>query len=271
MPELPEVETTRLGLTPHLLGQRIRTAIVRNHSLRWPVPRKLPALVAGRRIEQLQRRSKYLLIDCGGAWLIFHLGMSGSLRVVPADTLPGTHDHVDLVLETGIALRLRDPRRFGAVLWQPGEPSQHKLLQGLAPEPLESAFTARWLFERTRGRKAPIKSLLMDNHLVCGVGNIYANESLFRAGIHPARAAGRISEPRYAKLIAEIRATLNAAIQAGGSSVRDFVHADGSPGYFQQQYLVYGRGGERCTRCDNNIKTVRIGQRSAFYCPGCQR
>ena len=271
MPELPEVETTRRGLAPHLQGQRIRTAVVRNRHLRWPVPRRLPELVAGRRIERLVRRSKYLLMDCGGGWLIFHLGMSGSLRMVSADTPAGSHDHVDLVLESGSALRLRDPRRFGAVLWEPGEPSRHKLLRGLAPEPLETAFNERWLFERTRGRKAPIKSLLMDNHLVCGVGNIYANESLFRAGIHPARAAGRISLPRYARLVEEIRATLSAAIQAGGSSLRDFVHADGSRGYFQQHYLVYGRDGERCARCGRTIKTARIGQRSAFYCPGCQR
>jgi formamidopyrimidine-DNA glycosylase len=271
VPELPEVETTRLGLAPFLQGRRICTAIVRNRHLRWPVPRKLPELVAGRRIERLVRRSKYLLVDCGGAWLILHLGMSGSLRVVPANTPAGAHDHVDLVLETGAALRLHDPRRFGAVLWEPGEPSRHKLLKGLAPEPLESAFDASWLFERTRGRKAPIKSLLMDNRLVCGVGNIYANESLFRAGIHPARAAGRISQPRYARLVDEIRATLKAAIQAGGSSLRDFVHADGSPGYFQQQYLVYARQGERCVRCGHTIKSVRIGQRSAFYCPNCQR
>jgi formamidopyrimidine-DNA glycosylase len=271
VPELPEVETTRLGLTPHLQGQRIRTAVVRNRNLRWPVPRKLPELVAGRRIKRLLRRSKYLLVDCSGAWLIFHLGMSGSLRVVRADTPAGAHDHFDLVLETGSALRLHDPRRFGAVLWEPGEPSRHKLLRALAPEPLDSAFNANWLFDRTRGRKAPIKSLLMDNHLVCGVGNIYANESLFRAGIHPARAAGRISQPRYAKLVDEIRSTLRAAIQAGGSSLRDFVHADGSPGYFQQHYLVYGRQGERCERCGHTIRTVRIGQRSAFYCPRCQR
>jgi formamidopyrimidine-DNA glycosylase len=227
--------------------------------------------VAGRRIERLVRRSKYLLVDCGGAWLILHLGMSGSLRVVPADTPAGAHDHVDLVLETGSAVRLHDPRRFGAVLWEPGEPSRHKLLRGLAPEPLETAFNATWLFERTRGRRAPIKSLLMDNRLVCGVGNIYANESLFRAGIHPARAAGRISHPRYEKLIDEIRATLSAAIEAGGSSLRDFVHADGSPGYIQQLYLGFGREGERCERCGHTIRTVRIGQRSAFYCPSCQR
>ena len=271
MPELPEVETTRLGLTPHLQGERIRTAVVRNRNLRWPVPRKLPELVAGRRIEKLERRSKYLLLDCGGGWLIFHLGMSGSLRVVPVDTPAGTHDHVDLVLETGNALRLHDPRRFGAVLWEPGEPSRNKLLQGLAPEPLGTEFSADWLFNRTRGRTAAIKNLLMDNHLVCGVGNIYANESLFRAGIHPARAGGRISQPRYARLVDEIRATLKAAIEAGGSTLRDFVHADGSPGYFQQQYFVYGRAGESCLKCAAPIRTVRIGQRSAFYCPNCQR
>jgi formamidopyrimidine-DNA glycosylase len=271
VPELPEVETTRLGLEPHLQGQRIRAAIVRNRQLRWPVPRGLSALVAGRRIERLQRRSKYLLLDCGGAWLIVHLGMSGSLRVVPADTPPGPHDHVDIVLESGQALRLRDPRRFGALLWEAGEPNRHKLLRGLGPEPLESAFDASWLFQRTRGRDAPIKTLLKDNHLVCGVGNIYANESLFRAGIHPARAAGRISRPRYVQLVEAIRATLRAAIAAGGSSLRDFVHADGSSGYFQQQYLVYGRAGESCTRCGSTIRSVRLGQRSAFYCPRCQR
>jgi len=271
VPELPEVETTRRGLAPHLQGRCIRTALVRNPRLRWPVPRQLPALVAGRRIRRLERRSKYLLLDCDGGWLILHLGMSGSLRMVPADTPAGPHDHVDLVLDTGIALRLHDPRRFGAVLWEPREPSCHKLLQGLAPEPLEAAFTAQWLFERTRGRKTAIKNVLMDNHLVCGVGNIYANESLFRAAIHPARAAGRISRPRYARLVEEIRATLRAAIQAGGSSLRDFVRADGSPGHFQQQYLVYGRSGQACPRCGHTIRAVRIGQRSAFYCPGCQR
>jgi len=271
VPELPEVETTRLGLEPHLQGQRIRTAIVRNRHLRWPVPRKLSELVAGRRIERLERRSKYLLVDCGGAWLIFHLGMSGSLRMVRADTPPGAHDHVDVVLDSGNALRLHDPRRFGALLWEPGEPSRHKLLRGLAPEPLGKAFNADWLFERTRGRSAPIKNLMMDSRLVCGVGNIYTNESLFRAGIHPSRPAGRISRERYARLVDEIRATLRAAIRAGGSSLRDFVHADGSPGYFQQQYLVYGRAGEVCLRCGNTIRSTRIGQRSAFYCPSCQR
>jgi formamidopyrimidine-DNA glycosylase len=271
VPELPEVETTRLGLAPHLVGRRISTAIVRNRNLRWPVPRKLAELVAGRRIEKLERRSKYLLVDCGGAWLIFHLGMSGSLRVVPADLPPRTHDHVDLVLDNGQALRLHDPRRFGAVLWETGAPHQHKLLQGLAPEPLGEDFNADWLFERTRGRATAIKNLLMDNHHVCGVGNIYANESLFRAGIHPARAAGRISRPRYVRLVEEIGVTLRAAIDAGGSTLRDFVHANGSSGRAQQSYFVYGRAGEPCLKCGTKVKTVRIGQRSAFYCPVCQR
>jgi formamidopyrimidine-DNA glycosylase len=271
VPELPEVETTRRGLAPHLLGRRIETAIVRNRNLRWPVPRKLAQLVSGRKIEQLARRSKYLLVDCGGGWLIFHLGMSGSLRVVPADMPPRTHDHVDLVLDSGQALRLHDPRRFGAVLWETGEPGRNKLLQGLGPEPFDEAFNAVWLFQRSRGRTTAIKNFLMDNHQVCGVGNIYANESLFCAGIHPARAAGRISEPRYARLVEAVRITLNAAIEAGGSTLRDFVHADGSSGWAQQSYFVYARAGEPCRKCGSKIKTVRIGQRSAFYCPSCQR
>ena len=271
MPELPEVETTRLGLVPHVQGQTIRTAVVRNPHLRWPVPKHLARLVAGRRIERLERRSKYLLLDCGGDWLILHLGMSGSLRVVPADQPPGAHDHLDLVLESGMALRLHDPRRFGAVLWQPGEPARNKLLRDIAPEPFGPEFDAQWLFDRTRGRKVAIKSLLMDNHLVCGVGNIYANESLFRAGIRPGRAAGRIGRERYAKLVDAIRATLAEAIRAGGSTLRDFVNADGNPGYFQQQYFVYGRAGEACRLCATPIRSVRIGQRSAFYCPRCQR
>jgi formamidopyrimidine-DNA glycosylase len=271
VPELPEVETTRRGIAEHVQGQTIRSMIVRDGRLRWPVPQDLPAWVAGKRIERLQRRSKYLLLDCGDGWLILHLGMSGSLRVVPAEKPAAAHDHVDIVLDSGQALRLRDPRRFGAILFQPGEPMQHKLLRNLGPEPLEREFTAQWLFERTRGRSAPVKNVLMDNHIVCGVGNIYANESLFRAGIHPARPAGRISLERYRKLVDGVRHTLRAAIRAGGSSLRDFVHADGSSGYFQQRYFVYGREGEQCKTCGSVIKSVRIGQRSAFYCPRCQR
>jgi formamidopyrimidine-DNA glycosylase len=271
MPELPEVETARRGLEPWLLNQRIRSAVLRHRGMRWPVRADLPRLLAGQSIRSVGRRSKYLLIDCESGWLILHLGMSGSLRMVPARQAPGKHDHFDLVLENGQALRLTDPRRFGAVIWEPGEPARHKLLQDLGPEPFDAAFDAKWLQARTSGRSAAIKNVLMDSHVVCGVGNIYANESLFRAGIHPSRAAGRIALPRYVRLVQAVRETLSDAIAAGGSTLRDFVQADGSPGYFQQQYFVYGRQGEPCQRCGATIKSVRIGQRSAFYCPRCQR
>jgi formamidopyrimidine-DNA glycosylase len=271
MPELPEVETTRRGLEPHLAGRRIVGVAVRHRGLRWKVRADLGRLLTGRTIRRLSRRSKYLLIDCDGGWLIVHLGMSGSLRVVPADLPPAKHDHIDIVLDSGKALRLTDPRRFGAVLWTEGPPERHPLLRGLGPEPFAPEVDGRWLAARTRGRKAAIKNLLMDNRLVCGVGNIYANESLFRAGIHPARAAGRISQARYARLVAAVRETLEAAIRAGGSTLRDFVHADGSPGNFQQEYFVYDRAGEPCKRCGTPVRAVRIGQRAAFYCPRCQR
>lgn len=271
MPELPEVETARRGLEPLLLNQRIRGAVLRHRGMRWPVRADLPRLLTGRSIRSVGRRSKYLLLDCESGWLILHLGMSGSLRMVPAQAAPGKHDHFDLVLENGQALRLTDPRRFGAVIWEAGEPARHKLLQDLGPEPFDAAFDADWLYQRTRARSAPIKNLLMDSHIVCGVGNIYANESLFGAGIHPARAGGRISLPRYGRLVAVVRETLSRAIAAGGSTLRDFVQADGSPGYFQQQYFVYGREGLPCRVCGTPIKAVRIGQRSAFYCPRCQR
>jgi formamidopyrimidine-DNA glycosylase len=271
MPELPEVETARRGLEPWLLNQRIQGAVLRHRGMRWPVRADLPRLLAGHSIRSIGRRSKYLLLDCESGWLILHLGMSGSLRMVPAQQAPGKHDHFDLVLENGQALRLTDPRRFGAVLWETGEPARHKLLQDLGPEPFDPVFDANWLYQRTRGRSAPVKNLLMDSHLVCGVGNIYANESLFGAGIHPARAAGRVSRMRYARLVETVRTTLRAAIAAGGSTLRDFVQADGSPGYFQQHYFVYGREGEPCRRCGTRIKAVRIGQRSAFFCARCQR
>ncbi|PWT71946.1 MAG: DNA-formamidopyrimidine glycosylase [Proteobacteria bacterium] len=271
MPELPEVETTRRGLLPHLEGQTIRTVVIRNGQLRWPVPKQLARLVAGRRIERLERRSKYLLLDCGSGWIIMHLGMSGSLRVLPDGVPPGDHDHFDLVLDSGKVLRLHDPRRFGAVLWERGDPSSNKLLRNMAPEPFDAKFDADWLLRRTRGRSASIKNVLMDNHIVCGVGNIYASEALFRAGIHPARPAGRISRERYVRLIEAIRETLQAAITAGGSTLRNFVDANGNPGYFQQTHLVYDRAGEPCRRCGAPIKTLRLGQRSAFYCGRCQR
>ncbi len=205
MPELPEVETTRRGLMPHLQGQRVETAIVRNRALRWPVPRDFARRVAGRTVRAVERRGKYLLIDCGGGWIILHLGMSGSLRVVPKSLPAGKHDHVDLVLASGMVARLTDPRRFGAVLWASGDPLQHPLLAKLAPEPLGTEFNPAWLHTHTRGRSAAIKTIVMDSHVVVGVGNIYASESLFRPGIHPGLAAGRVSLLRCEKLVFVIR------------------------------------------------------------------
>jgi len=270
VPELPEVETTRRGLARYMQGQRIEAVIVRNRALRWPVPRDLAKRVCGRIVRAVERRGKYLLIDCGTGWMILHLGMSGSLRVVPEKTPAGKHDHVDLVLTSGLAARLTDPRRFGALLWETGDPRRHPLLARLAPEPLGSEFHAAWLHARTRGRTAAIKTVLMDSHVVVGVGNIYASESLFRAGIHPGLAAGRISLLRCNKLVASIRETLTAAIEAGGSTLRDYVGAEGRPGYFQQTYFVYGREGEPCRVCGTNIKALRQAQRSTFFCPACQ-
>jgi formamidopyrimidine-DNA glycosylase len=271
MPELPEVETTLRGLAPHLTGKTVGDVIVRNAKLRWPVPKNLPKLLRGHTIRSLRRRAKYLLIGFDHGTLILHLGMSGSLRVLPAATPPEKHDHFDLVLDNGMLMRLRDPRRFGAVLWHEGDPAQHPLLAALGPEPLGKDFDAAYLYRITRNRNAAIKQCLMDNHVVVGVGNIYANEALFRAGIRPQLAAGKLSLSRCAKLVEEIRATLAEAIQLGGSTLRDFVNTAGQPGYFQQHYWVYGRGGEPCRRCGKPIKQIKQGQRSSFYCGGCQK
>ena len=271
MPELPEVETTRRGLVPHLQGQRVQDVIVRNRALRWPVPRNLARLVSGSTVRAIERRGKYLLIDCGTGWIILHLGMSGSLQVIPSSTPAGKHDHVDLVLASGMTARLTDPRRFGAVLWAPDNPHHHPLLARLAPEPLGNEFTAAWVHAHVRGRSAAIKNIVMDSHIVVGVGNIYASESLFRAGIHPGLAAGRVSLLRCEKLVSAIRETLAAAIEAGGSSLRNYVGAEGLPGYFQQTYFVYGRQGDLCRVCGTPIRSLRQGQRSTFFCPTCQR
>ena len=271
MPELPEVEITKRGLAAHLTGLTIADAVIRNGSLRWPIPRNLPRLLRGQKIRSLKRRAKYLLMDCGSGTLILHLGMSGSLRILPANTPPDKHDHFDLVLSNGTLMRLRDPRRFGAVLWHSGDPATHPLLAELGPEPLEKDFNARYLYQATRGRSASIKQCIMDSRIVVGVGNIYANEALFRAGIRPQLAAGKLSLPRCARLVEEIRTTLNEAIKQGGSSLRDFVDTSGNPGYFQQNYWVYGRAGEPCRRCGATIKQARQGQRSSFYCGSCQK
>ena len=270
MPELPEVEITRRGIEPHLARRTITAAVVRHRGLRWPVPRNLGRILTGLQIRSVQRRAKYLLLDCGKGTLIVHLGMSGSLRIVSATEAPGPYDHFDLgVGET--AVRLRDPRRFGAVLWHVGDPARHRLLAHLGVEPLSSAFTGSLLHAATRGRRLAVKQALMDHRLVVGVGNIYANESLFRAGIHPKTAARRLSLERCERLAAAVRATLEDALAAGGSTLRDFVQSDGSPGYFQQQYFVYDRSAERCRVCGTAIRRLVQGQRATFYCPACQR
>jgi formamidopyrimidine-DNA glycosylase len=270
VPELPEVEITRRGLEPHLLHRRIAAVVIRHAGLRLPLPESLKAILPGRAILGLSRRGKYLLLHCDGGWLILHLGMSGSLRVLPASAPPDKHDHFDLVLDSGQCVRLRDPRRFGAVLWSDRPPENHPLLAALGVEPLSDAFDAGYLHHHTRTRKAGIKQVLMDSHTVTGVGNIYANEALFWAGIHPKKAARRLSRARCAKLVAAVKETLQRAIAAGGSSLRDFVDSAGKPGYFQQQYAVYGRTGLPCVRCGTPIRQVRQGQRSTYYCPVCQ-
>lgn len=269
MPELPEVETTRRGILP-LVGQRVARVIVRNAALRWPVPACLPDLLPGQHFLELSRRAKYILARCEQGTLLLHLGMSGRLRLLPQFEAPQKHDHFDIVFESGQVLRLCDPRRFGAVLWQQGDPLAHPLLRDLGPEPLEDGFDGGYLYQRTRTRSGAIKTTLMDSRLVVGVGNIYASESLFRAGINPQTPANKISRVRCEKLAAEIRATLNEAIAAGGSSLRDFFGADGNPGYFQQAYFVYGRANEPCRVCGTVIRRIRQGQRATFYCPRCQ-
>ncbi len=271
MPELPEVETTLRGLAPHLTGQTVADVVVRNAQLRWPIPRELPTLLRGQTVRGLRRRAKYLLVEFDHGTLILHLGMSGSLRILPVGSEVLKHDHFDLVLANGMLMRLRDPRRFGAVLWHAGDVSQHPLFAALGPEPLENDFDTEHLYRATRGKTAAIKLVIMDNHIVVGVGNIYANESLFRSGIKPQLPAGKLSRVRCAALVNEIRSTLRAAIKKGGSTLRDFVHSDGSPGYFQQHYFVYDRKGEPCRKCGAPIKQIKQGQRSSFYCGNCQK
>lgn len=269
MPELPEVETTRRGIAPWLEGAVIRHAVVRQPRLRWPVPADVQNL-RNRKIRSVTRRAKFIVLELEHGQLLLHLGMSGTLRVLPADAEARKHDHLDLVLDNGHLLRLRDPRRFGAALWAaPGE--THHLLAKLGPEPLSPDFSGAALHARAHGRKQAVKTFIMDNHTVVGVGNIYAQESLFRAGIHPSRAAGRISRARYERLAQAIRAVLTEAIEAGGTTLRDFTSATGSPGYFRQRLTVYGRAGAPCRACGTTLRPLRHGQRSTVYCPRCQR
>ncbi|MGO4221398.1 bifunctional DNA-formamidopyrimidine glycosylase/DNA-(apurinic or apyrimidinic site) lyase [Lysobacter sp. TAF61] len=270
MPELPEVETTRRGLAPHVEGRRVVTATLRRPDLRWPIPDEIRQVLPGQRIDQVRRRAKYLLLDTTAGSALLHLGMSGSLRVLPADTPVRAHDHVDLALDSGQVLRFNDPRRFGSLLWQgPGE--THELLAGLGPEPLSDDFDGDYLFALSRGRSAPVKTFLMDQKVVVGVGNIYVAEALFAAGVSPLRAAGKVSRERYQQLAAQIRRILGHAIDRGGTTLRDFISPDGAPGYFEQELSAYGRGGEPCPRCGRPLKQAAIGQRATVWCGSCQR
>lgn len=272
MPELPEVETTRRGLEPLLLGRRITGAVVRNAALRWPVAPELTSRLPGAAITAVGRRAKYLLLTTGHGHLLLHLGMSGSLRVLPAGTPPLKHDHVDILLDDGQCLRLRDPRRFGSILYAGDDPASHALLRNLGPEPLETDARAlgAHLHAASRSRRAAVKLFLMDASVVVGVGNIYASEALFRAGIRPGKPAAGLSRPAYMRLAAVIQAVLAEAIAAGGTTLRDFSNSDGLPGYFAQELAVYGRTGAPCRACTTPIREQRLGQRSTFWCPVCQ-
>ncbi len=269
MPELPEVETTRRGIAPHLVGRRIVGWQVRNPALRWPVV--LPEDLRGQTVRAVERRAKYLLIRLDSGSLIVHLGMSGNLRVLPVDSPAGKHDHVDVVFDSGVLLRLNDPRRFGSVHWQPGAAQEHWLLAGLGVEPLSDAFTGAYLKGAARGRRVTVKSLLMDARVVVGVGNIYANEALFLAGIRPTVRAHRVTREAYDALARAVRQVLEGAIGMGGTTLRDFVSADGQPGYFRQSLFVYGRQGQPCRLCGTPLRGIRLGQRATVYCPNCQR
>ncbi|HEX8009517.1 MAG TPA: bifunctional DNA-formamidopyrimidine glycosylase/DNA-(apurinic or apyrimidinic site) lyase [Casimicrobiaceae bacterium] len=271
MPELPEVETTRRGVAPHVERQKVTAVRIYDRRLRWPVPRDLARRLVGRTVDRVDRRSKYLLFRVGADTLLVHMGMTGSLRVFTQPPPKQRHDHVDLEFGNGVVLRYRDPRRFGAMLWSAGSATEHRLLASLGVEPFAPAFHAEYMYEATRGRSAAIKLALMDSRLVVGVGNIYANESLFRAGIRPDRAANRVGRARLARLVDAVRDTLTEAIAKGGSTVRDYVDSRGEPGYFQLDSYVYDREGEPCRVCGTSIRAVRLGGRSTYFCPRCQR
>ena len=271
MPELPEVETTRRGLEPLLVGRTVRAVRVHNRALRWPVPHGLGKSVTGRRFMAIGRRSKYLLLAVDHGTLIIHLGMTGHLRVVPDNEPRKTHDHVELLLDDGRSLRFNDSRRFGAMLWTADNPLNHPLLAGLGPEPFSECFTVEYLAARAKGRVVAIKPFLMDAKVVVGVGNIYASESLFRAGIDPRRAAGNVSRTAFGRLVTVVREVLQEAIAAGGTTIRDFANSDGEPGYFRISLKVYGREGEPCTTCGAPVRQVRLGQRSTYFCGRCQK
>jgi len=270
MPELPEVETTRRGIAPHVSGRRVAAVELRRADLRWPIATELSTLLPGQAVQAVRRRAKYLLLDSEPGSVLVHLGMSGSLRVLREPKAPNTHDHADFVLDDGVRLRFTDPRRFGCLLWQPAG-AVHPLLAGLGPEPLDAAFDADYLYRVSRGRSASIKTVLMDQRIVVGVGNIYAAESLFRAGIDPRSKAGRVSRERLVRLVDAVKAILGHAIERGGTTLRDFLNPDGAPGYFEQALFAYGREGQPCKVCGTLMRGLRLGQRATAYCPKCQK
>jgi len=270
MPELPEVEVCKRGIEPHVLNQIVSEVLVRNSNMRWPITPTISE-ICSEKILSVNRRAKYLLLETSRGILMLHLGMSGTIRVIDKDTPVTKHDHFDLVLENGLALRLNDPRRFGSVLWVTEDINEHPLIIKLGPEPLSSDFTDDCLYEKSRKKTAPIKTFLMNNHIVVGVGNIYANESLFKAGIDPRKQAGKISKKRYIELTTHIKETLAHAIEQGGTTLKDFTQSDGKPGYFAQELLVYGRGGQLCFICKEKLQEIKQAGRATVFCPQCQK
>jgi formamidopyrimidine-DNA glycosylase len=271
MPELPEVETTRKGIAPYVVGEVIKDVIIRERQLRWPIPVALKRSLKNQLIRKLRRRAKYLLFYTEKGCMILHLGMSGNLRILNSNTPHEKHDHVDIVFESGRLLRFHDPRKFGSILWTKDDPLDHKLISHLGPEPLNDEFNTEYLYAHSRKRTKTIKTFIMDSHIVVGVGNIYASEALFRAGIRPTHKAGSVSKARYEKLVLEIKNVLAEAIEKGGTTLRDFINSDGKPGYFAQELQVYNREGEPCKKCNRKIKMIRLGQRSTYYCSSCQK
>ncbi|HWW21925.1 MAG TPA: bifunctional DNA-formamidopyrimidine glycosylase/DNA-(apurinic or apyrimidinic site) lyase [Steroidobacteraceae bacterium] len=270
MPELPEVETTRRGIERAARGLRISEFRIYDHRLRWPIDRSLPQQLADQQIVEVERRAKYLLLRLTKGTLILHLGMSGSLRLLPGQTERISHDQFDLLLDSGHTLRFNDPRRFGSLHYTIEDPAAHRLLRSLAPEPFDVAFNADYLFRLTRRRSAAIKQVLMNGRLVTGVGNIYASEALFRARVSPRRAARKLTRAECARIVRAVRAALQAAIRAGGTTLRDYVGTDGNPGYFRQKLYVYERDGKACRRCATLVRKITQGQRSTYFCPQCQ-
>lgn len=270
MPELPEVETTRRGIEPYLKGLQITQVVIRHYGLRWPVPADLAQILTEQTVHHVQRRAKYLLLECDNGTLMIHLGMSGRLRVLDNADNINKHDHIDITFANGHVLRYTDPRRFGAFLWTQSNTASHPLIEHLGPEPLSDGFNADYLYNKAKGRKSPIKTFIMNGEIVVGVGNIYANEALFMAGIHPAKSVGNVSKKQLEKLVVAIKQVLEKALLAGGTTLRDFRKSDGKPGYFAQELNVYGRADEACPVCGQLIQSIRQAQRATYFCPGCQ-